>query len=63
MKVAIAELMKSKGITRYRLSKMTNVTYPAIDKLYKDQVDSIKFDTLEKLCLALDCTPNEILVY
>lgn len=62
MKLQIKDKLNEKGITRYELAKRIGVTYPTIDKIYKGETTSIKFDTLESLCHELECTPNDILV-
>lgn len=61
MIIAIDEILQAKNKTRYWLSKEAGVTYPNIMKLCNNETESIKFEILEKICLALDCTPNDIL--
>ena len=50
-------------MSRYELAKRIGVTYPTIDKIYKGESTSIKFEILQELCKVLDCTPNDILVF
>jgi len=61
IKLALASLLESKGITRYELSKRTNIQYQTIDRYYKNKV--IKYDSyiLQKICLALDCEVGDII--
>ena len=61
MKLNIKDRMDKLGITRYELAQRINVTYPTIDKIYKGESTSIKFDILESLCKELNCSPSEIL--
>ena len=61
MKLSIQNKLKEKNMTRYELAKNINVTYPTIDKIYKGESTSIKFDILESICKELDCSPIEIL--
>ena len=51
------ETMERKGISQYRLLKegIDNKTLDAIKK-----GKNITLLTLEKLCLILDCTPNDV---
>lgn len=63
MQINIKELMDTKKITRYELAKKIEVTYPTITNLYNGESTSVKLDILEKLCIALECTPNDILVF
>ena len=60
MKNNIDELLKKNNKTRYWLAKEVNITYPNLKKLADNETNSIKFDLLEKLCNALNCTPNDL---
>ena len=61
MKIMIDELLKCKGKTRYWLAKELGMTYPNLCKLANNETQSMKFQIIEKCCLLLDCTPNELL--
>lgn len=54
------ETMERKGISQYRLLKegIDNKTLDAIKK-----GKNITLLTLEKLCLILDCTPNDVVKF
>mgnify|MGYP002598761941 FL=1 len=60
MKLNIKNRMEELNITRYELAQKIGVTYPTIDKIYKGESTSIKFDILESICKVLKCTPNDI---
>ena len=51
------ETMERKGISQYRLLK-SGIDNKALDSLKKG--NNITVLTLEKLCVILDCTPNDI---
>ena len=51
--------MEEKGITKYKLIKQYGFSNGTIDRLRNNE--HISTITLEKLCLILDCTPNEII--
>lgn len=63
VKLILDETLKTKGITRYQLSKMTEIKYQIIDNYYKNKV--IRYDSyvLSKICEALDCEISDILVF
>lgn len=61
MRLSIQNKLKEKNMTRYELAKKIGVTYPTIDKIYKGESTSIKFDILESICKELNCSPIEIL--
>ena len=51
--------LERKGITQYQLIKEYNFSTGTLDSLRKN--NSVTVNTLETLCLILDCTPNDIL--
>ena len=51
------ETMQRKELSQYRLLK-AGIDNKTLDSIKKG--NNITLLTLEKLCLALDCTPNEI---
>ena len=51
------ETMERKGISQYRLLK-SGIDNKTLDSLKKG--NNITLLTLEKLCMILDCTPNDI---
>ena len=53
------ETLERKGITQYQLIKEYNFSTGTLDSLRKN--NSVTVNTLETLCLILDCTPNDIL--
>ena len=59
--ITLQNKLKEKNMTRYELAKKIGVTYPTIDKIYKGESTSIKFDILEAICKELNCSPLEIL--
>lgn len=63
MYINIQNQLKQKNMSRYELAKRIGVTYPTIDNIYKSTSVSIKFEILEAICIELDCTPNDILIF
>lgn len=51
------ETMKQKGVSQYQLLK-SGIDNKTLDTLKKGK--NITLLTLEKLCLILDCTPNDV---
>ncbi|MBR1540752.1 MAG: helix-turn-helix transcriptional regulator [Clostridia bacterium] len=62
LKIDVERLLKEKGKTKYWLWKQTNLTYTNFDNLIKNRTISIRYENLEKLCDALECTPNDLFV-
>ena len=60
VKITIDEVLKQKGKTKYWLIKETELNFHTVTNLVKNKTTGIQFDTLEKICKTLDCTPNDI---
>lgn len=54
------ETMKKRNITKYSLVKDYGLSNGTIDRLRNN--DHISTYTIEKLCIILKCTPNDILI-
>lgn len=52
------ETMKTKDITTYKLINTYNINARTINNLKHNK--SVSMHTLEKLCIILQCTPNDI---
>ena len=63
MKLILKEYLKEKNVSVYWLMKETGISQKAIYDLVNNKTDGIKFDTLAKICFALNCTPNDLLEY
>jgi len=61
VKVTIDKVLEEKGRSKYWLIKETELNFHTVTNLVKNKTTGIQFDTLEKICKALDCTPSDIL--
>jgi putative transcriptional regulator len=59
----LSEILGRKRIMQTELSRLSRISYTTVKKIYKDKTKGIDFDTLNKLCNALECTPNDILEF
>jgi DNA-binding Xre family transcriptional regulator len=59
--LTLKEKLEESGITRYQLSKMTDIQYHTIDKYSKNKV--VKYDSyiLERFCRALKCPVSDLI--
>lgn len=55
------ETMKKKGISQYHLIKKCGIDNKTIYNIKRNE--NITLLTLEKLCIALDCTPDDIISF
>lgn len=61
LKINIQDKLKEKGLNKNQFAKLAQIGYPAACALYDGKTTKISFDTLERICKALECTPNDIL--
>ncbi len=61
MKLNFKKYIDKSNFTQTKIAELTGLSFPTINSLYKGNSKSIYFDTLEKLCDILQCTPNDLL--
>lgn len=57
----VDKLLKQQNKTVYWLSKQTGISQNSLAKIVKNQTTGINFDTLEKICIALNCDISDVL--
>jgi putative transcriptional regulator len=57
----IDELLEEHGRSFYWLAKETGISHTTLWRLKKGKALGINFDTLEKICLRLQCQPGDVL--
>lgn len=61
IKIALENVLKKKKKTKYWLIQKTGCTFNSLTKLINNEASAIYFDTLEKVCIALECEPKDII--
>lgn len=63
IRITLDSALETRGITRYELAKRTGIQYQIIDNYYKNKI--VRYDSyiLNKICMALDCTIEDIIVF
>ncbi|MEC1757353.1 helix-turn-helix domain-containing protein [Schinkia azotoformans] len=61
IKVHLSKIMGEKRLKIVDIANMTGLHRNGITRLYNEETDGIKFDTLEKICNALDCDISDVL--
>ena len=62
LKLQIKKLVDTKFENKNQFAKAMKLGFPAACQLYNGNTSRINFDTLEMLCIVLDCTPNDIFI-
>lgn len=60
MKLKLKELLEQQNKSVYWLKHETNISHATIYKMVNNETTMISFDNLEKICMALNCTPNDV---
>ena len=64
IRVKLAEVLDSRGITRNRLAALTGAKYAIIDRYYKaEQIEMVDLNLFAKICYVLDCKIEDLLEY
>ena len=62
MRLNIKELIDAKGLNKHQFGQLIQVGYTAACNLYNGKTERIYFDTLERICKVLECTPNDVII-
>jgi len=63
IKIRLSRVMGEKRISIAELSRMTKLHRNGITKIYNEETDGIKFETLNIICNALNCKLEDIIEY
>lgn len=64
VRIKLAEVLDSRGITRNRLRTLTGVKYEVIDRYYQaDRVERVDLGFIAKVCYVLDRRGEDLLEY
>ena len=61
--VHLNDLLKERGITRYRLAKLANTRFEVVEKWCSGTIERIDSDVLARFCYILDCDIADIIKY
>lgn len=60
LSLRVNKILEKKGLTPYWLGKQTGISQNNILKICNGETSTIRFDTIEKICKALDCSINDL---
>jgi putative transcriptional regulator len=58
--VKLKELLDKREMTIYKLAQETGISYNNLHRIATKKAKVMSFDVLEKICIALDCKPNDL---
>lgn len=56
----IDEILKEKNKSKYWLVKNMEANYKTVSNMINKETISIHFDTIDKLCILLNCNPGDL---
>ena len=59
----VSNMIGARKMTIAEVAHLRGLSYNAVANIYYGKTKSIDFETLNKLCFALDCTTNDIFTY
>lgn len=62
MKLSIQKQLEANNMSKYKLAQVTGMSYQAIQSIAKGENTQIQLQTVDSLCEALHCTPNDIII-
>ena len=60
LSLRINEILEERNLTPYWLGKQTGISQNNMLKICNGETSTIRFDTLEKICKALECSINDL---
>lgn len=61
LRLRVNEILKQQHKSRYWLNNQMGMTYTNLRRIIDNETTSILYDTLEKLCRVLNCSPSELI--
>lgn len=61
IKVHLSKLLGERNMKISELAKITDLHRIGLSRLYNEDTDGIRFQTLESICKALDCKITDLL--
>ena len=62
LSLRIGKILEEQGKTPYWLGKQTGISQNNIGKICNGETSTIRFETIEKICKALNCSVNDLFI-
>ena len=63
VRLCVLDILHQKGLTKYWLYTRMDLSYQNFNKMVNNETKSIRFENIEKLCVLLECTANDIFAF
>lgn len=61
MKLMLKEMVYEKCMSLRQFAKVAGIPYVTLHAIANDKRPSVRLTTIEKICKALSCTPNDLI--
>ena len=62
IEIQLERLLNDRGMTAYALAKQAGLHQSVIAKFRHNEAKAVRLDVLERICIALECEPGDLLV-
>ncbi len=59
----VKDILAKKNKSKYWLVQQMESDFQSVTDMMNNKTISIRFETIEKLCRILECTPNDIFIF
>ncbi len=59
----VKDILAKKNKSKYWLVQQMESDFQSVTDMMENKTISIRFETIEKLCRILECTPNDIFIF
>lgn len=63
IKLDVLSMLDQQGKTKYWLWKQLGMSYQNFNKMVNNETKSIRYETIDTLCVIFSCTPNDLFIY
>ena len=63
VELRLKDVLEERGISRNQLAKLIDARFEVVSKWYDGNVEKMDLDILARICYALDCQIEDLLVY
>lgn len=57
----LADALKAKGLTQYRLAKLSRVSMSTVQRIYHNKTRQVHLDVLDAFARVLGCLPGDLI--
>ena len=60
IRLRVLDILEERNLSKYWLFTRLGLSYQNFNKMVNNETQSIRYENIEKLCIILECSPNEL---